>query len=190
MASISLKTQARQIAKKSLEDLSLQDRVGLDRLCCLQLEEYLIDVQKKHKRPLTLGWYWPIIQYEPNIWPLCEKLLHFNTGFDHSLVSLQEGTIVYRQFTAQTKLVKVSFGLKQPRSDCPIVKPDIVLIPALAFNPENRRLGWGYGHFDNYLENDSYAKYILGSCYPVCQNLSFPATHRDCRAQTIFPMTP
>ncbi len=43
------------------------------------------------------------------------------------------------------------FGLMQPLSDCAPVKPDIVLVPLVAFDAKLNRLGQGAGHYDRAL---------------------------------------
>lgn len=43
------------------------------------------------------------------------------------------------------------FGLKQPLADAPIVAPDVILVPLLAFDANLCRLGQGAGHYDRAL---------------------------------------
>lgn len=46
-------------------------------------------------------------------------------------------------------LVDGPFGI--PTSTGPVVVPQVVLVPGLAFDVEGRRLGWGGGYYDRYL---------------------------------------
>lgn len=40
------------------------------------------------------------------------------------------------------------FGLRQPATDAPEVRPDIILTPLLGFDAAGNRLGQGAGHYD------------------------------------------
>ncbi len=39
----------------------------------------------------------------------------------------------------------------EPPSTAPLVVPDLILVPLLAFDKDGHRLGYGQGHFDKYL---------------------------------------
>jgi len=43
------------------------------------------------------------------------------------------------------------FGTQQPAADAPIVIPDVLIVPLLAFDGDCYRLGYGAGHYDRTL---------------------------------------
>ncbi|GAA0576402.1 5-formyltetrahydrofolate cyclo-ligase [Rhizomicrobium electricum] len=49
-------------------------------------------------------------------------------------------------------LVEHPYGVREPHPDCPVVVPDVLLVPLLAFDAEGYRLGYGGGFYDRTLE--------------------------------------
>lgn len=52
---------------------------------------------------------------------------------------------------AESDLEPGVMGLQQPRADAPIVVPEVLFMPLVAFTPEGDRLGQGGGFYDRYL---------------------------------------
>lgn len=50
------------------------------------------------------------------------------------------------------ELVPGDHGTREPKPDAPEGRPDIVLVPLLAFDAQGRRLGYGGGYYDRTLE--------------------------------------
>ncbi len=57
----------------------------------------------------------------------------------------------FLQWKAGDPLENGPFGLSQPKADAPELKPDIVLVPLVAFDARLMRLGQGAGHYDRVL---------------------------------------
>lgn len=57
----------------------------------------------------------------------------------------------FLQWTVGDPLEKGPFGLSQPCGDAPEIRPDIVLVPLVAFDTRLMRLGQGAGHYDRAL---------------------------------------
>lgn len=60
--------------------------------------------------------------------------------------------LVMRAFQPGDDLQGVQWGIKEPRADKPEVKPDVLLVPLLAFDRKGYRLGYGGGFYDRTLE--------------------------------------
>ena len=56
--------------------------------------------------------------------------------------------LVFRAWAAGEPLEQVVWGIQEPPASAPAIKPDIVLVPLLAFNTQGYRLGYGGGFYD------------------------------------------
>lgn len=97
---------------------------------------------------LKVGSYWPMgseLDVRPLLFQLLEK------GIECGLPCVTEQGLVFRRWTEATVLIKGSFSVYEPPASAPLMLPDLVLVPLLAFDKRGHRLGYGQGHFDNYL---------------------------------------
>jgi len=60
--------------------------------------------------------------------------------------------LVFRRWREGDTLVKEDFGTQAPSPNAPELKPDILLVPMLAFDEDGYRLGYGGGFYDRSLE--------------------------------------
>src|ERR1700722_922859 len=99
--------------------------------------------------PQTLiGGYWPMGS-ELDVRSLLNKLIE--KGFKCALPSLTPEGLLFRLWTPSTHLERGLFQILEPPSTAPLVLPDVLLVPLLAFDKYGHRLGYGQGHFDRYL---------------------------------------
>jgi 5-formyltetrahydrofolate cyclo-ligase len=64
---------------------------------------------------------------------------------------LADGTMVFRQWAANDPVIPSSWGGSQPGDAAPIVEPDVIFVPLVAFDRSLNRVGQGGGHYDRYL---------------------------------------
>jgi 5-formyltetrahydrofolate cyclo-ligase len=95
-----------------------------------------------------VGGYWPM-KSELDIRPLSNKL--FEEGFKCALPCITSKGLIYRKWTPVTHLEKGLFQALEPLSTAPVIIPNVLLVPLLAFDKEGHRLGYGQGHFDRFL---------------------------------------
>lgn len=60
--------------------------------------------------------------------------------------------LTFRQWTAGDALGQATWGIAEPLPDKPVLEPDVVLVPLLAFDARGYRLGYGGGFYDRTLE--------------------------------------
>lgn len=102
------------------------------------------DLQQKR----IIGGYWPIGS-ELDIRPLLHMLIE--SGFICALPCITSQGLIFRQWTPLTPLEKGVFHVLEPPLSAPILFPEILFVPLLAFDKEGHRLGYGQGHYDRYL---------------------------------------
>jgi len=59
--------------------------------------------------------------------------------------------LLFRRWRFGTPLVPGRFGTSVPPEDAPVVAPNALLVPLLAFDAAGRRLGYGGGYYDRTL---------------------------------------
>ncbi|MDP1907588.1 MAG: 5-formyltetrahydrofolate cyclo-ligase [Hyphomicrobium sp.] len=59
--------------------------------------------------------------------------------------------LVFRAWSPGDAMGKVQWGIAEPLADKPVLEPDVVLVPLLAFDSTGYRLGYGGGFYDRTL---------------------------------------
>lgn len=101
-------------------------------------------------RTNTIGAYWPIHdEIDPRF--LMQKLERL--GFPLALPEVvgKDEALVFRRWGLGDDLVPGMFGTEQPCREAPVVVPDVLIVPLLAFDADCYRLGYGAGHYDRTL---------------------------------------
>ena len=82
---------------------------------------------------------------------------------------------------------RFGFGIPEPSADAPIVEPDMVLVPMLAFDRRGHRLGYGRGYFDRTLAMWRGRRTIVavGLAFSAQEVLSLPISDDDQRLDWI-----
>ncbi|MCF6219847.1 MAG: 5-formyltetrahydrofolate cyclo-ligase [Robiginitomaculum sp.] len=92
------------------------------------------------------------IHSEIDVWPLMRALA--NSGHDLALPCIKRKgyPLDFRVYEIGDKLRRGAFGTREPMRDKPLVTPDIVLLPLLAYARDGHRLGYGGGFYDRTLQ--------------------------------------
>lgn len=104
----------------------------------------------------------------------------------------------FHLWTPGTALAPRSFGVHEPGADAEEVRPDLLLVPLLAFDRHGGRLGYGAGHYDRTLEalRETRAVTAIGLAYAAQEVERLPIEAHDQPLDAILterayiPLTP
>lgn len=70
-----------------------------------------------------------------------------------ALPRIEKDRIIFCLVDRLEQLIVSPLGMHEPSFSCPLIDtPDIILVPGLAFDKKHYRLGYGKGHYDQYLK--------------------------------------
>jgi 5-formyltetrahydrofolate cyclo-ligase len=100
----------------------------------------------------------------------------------------EDGHMVFRQWTPGDNLDRDQIGLTAPHASKPVLEPDLVVTPLLAFDRKGRRLGQGGGYYDRALEALRARKsvFLLGLAYVGQETHGLPIEPHDQRLDAIL----
>jgi 5-formyltetrahydrofolate cyclo-ligase len=142
-------------------------RHGLDRLAAL--------------RPRVVSGFWSI-RSEIDVRPLMLALASATgAGLAMPVVMGRGRPLVFRRWQPGTALVEGPFGTAHPADSEPVLVPDLVLVPLLAFDRRRRRLGYGAGFYDRTLAGLRAAGPIkaVGIAYAAQEVAAVPVGEHD-----------
>ena len=125
---------------------------------------------------------------EFRVWPLLRRL----HGEGHALaMPVMQGKglpLVFRAWAPGDAMDKAVWGIAEPRADKPVLEPDIVLVPLLAFDAAGWRLGYGGGYYDRTLRGLRARKSIvaIGLAYDESQVDAVPHLDYDERLDWVL----
>jgi len=91
------------------------------------------------------------IDDEIDVGPLLSRLSGEGCGLALPVISGNGQPLVMRAWKPGETLQKKTWGIAEPLPSAPVVHPDVVLVPLLAFDDEGYRLGYGGGFYDRTL---------------------------------------
>lgn len=100
----------------------------------------------------------------------------------------QAARMVFRAWDPVQPLVHDAIGLRGPPPPQPVLEPDLVITPLLAFQADGVRLGQGGGYYDRALEALRARKsvFVLGLAYSGQQVENLPHEPHDQRLDAIL----
>ena len=105
------------------------------------------------------------VRGEADPFPLMAALS--NQGHALCLPQTRGETLVFRAWKPGDPLVVGRFNIPEPDDKARERRPDLVLVPLLAFDAEGHRLGYGAGYYDRYLREQRAKRtiYAIGIAY-------------------------
>jgi 5-formyltetrahydrofolate cyclo-ligase len=121
--------------------------------------------------------YWPI-RDELDCRPL---IVHLMDHGQKVCLPVTEGDapLVMRLWIDGEPLYPSGFGTLAPIETAPIVEPDIVLVPLLAFDRTGTRLGYGKGHYDRTIARMASPPLLVGLAFAGQEVAQLPRADHD-----------
>ena len=114
-------------------------------------------------------------------------------GWTLALPSVEgrQGRMVFRRWTPGDALDRDSIGLVAPAAAQPVLVPDLVVVPSLAFDRHGVRLGQGGGYYDRVLAMLRARRpvFVLGLAYAGQETQNLPVEDHDQRLDAILTET-
>ena len=129
--------------------------------------------------------FWGIPGREPNTGLLIEKLLERGktVGLPRMLPGRQ---MEVRRYDPAIPMVKATFGILEPSTECGLIAKedvDFVLTPAVAYDEEGYRKGFGGGYYDRWLED--YTGVKMGLCREKVLRAHVPVEPHDAHVDAV-----
>jgi 5-formyltetrahydrofolate cyclo-ligase len=97
--------------------------------------------------------------------------------------------LVFHLWRPGEPLLPGGFKVMEPRPERPVVMPDVVLAPLLAFDRAGRRLGYGKGYYDRTLASLRRSKpdaLVIGLAFALQEVAAVPADVTDERLDAVL----
>lgn len=95
----------------------------------------------------VVGAYWPL-KHEIDVRPLMGTLHDRGHPIVLPVVVDQQSPLVFRTWWPGAPLERSVLGTSVPSAGVEVIRPDVVLVPALAIDDKGYRLGYGGGYYD------------------------------------------
>lgn len=124
---------------------------------------------------------------EINVWPFMTALQSQGKRIALPVVAGPNQPLAFREWTPDCEMQTDRFGVSFPAAG-PILMPQLILVPLLAFTPNGDRLGYGGGYYDRTLAalRQSGAVFACGVAYAGQEVAELPTDAHDAKLDGIL----
>lgn len=164
-----------ELAQMSAEEMAESDYALFERFLALpEVEEAKVFFA-----------FWGIPGKEPNTRLLIEKLLERGkiVGLPRMLPGRQ---MEVRRYDPAIPMVKAAFGIEEPSTECTLIPKeeiDLVLTPAVAYDENGYRMGFGGGYYDRWLSG--FVGKTVGLCRDKVLQRTVPVEPHDAQVDAV-----
>jgi 5-formyltetrahydrofolate cyclo-ligase len=128
------------------------------------------------------------LQSEISPLPLMRKLSDVGVRLALPVVVGRGVPLLMRSYAFGDALVKGVWGIRVPPPEAPVVDPDVLLVPLLAFDRNGNRLGYGAGYYDMTIAALRAKKPVVavGIAFAAQEVDLVPTTPRDVRLDLVL----
>jgi 5-formyltetrahydrofolate cyclo-ligase len=127
---------------------------------------------------------------ELRIWPLLRRLVRERFALALPVMQGKGRALLFRSWKAGDAMDRRVWGIAEPKPDKPLLEPDIVLAPLLAFDAAGWRLGYGGGFYDRTLRALRARKPIIAVGVAYDQQAVEAVPHLDYDERLDWVLTP
>jgi 5-formyltetrahydrofolate cyclo-ligase len=120
--------------------------------------------------------------------PLMRKFAAAGAKLALPVVAGRGNPLIMRAWAFGDALETGVWNIPQPRADAPVVDPDILIVPLLAFDRGGHRIGYGAGYYDMTINRLRAMKPItaIGIAFAAQEIPKVPTTERDARLDFVL----
>ena len=149
------KSAARQLARQRRDSFVASDqRLKAEAALVEPVTGLICQVSAKDISPSSgpvVAGYWPLgSELDPR--PILTGLHKRGIRVALPVSGPRGSALTFRQWQPDDHMVSGRYGISEPSPDQPLLVPDHVLVPLLAFDRQGGRLGYGAGYYDRTLQ--------------------------------------
>ncbi|HEX4862192.1 MAG TPA: 5-formyltetrahydrofolate cyclo-ligase [Rhizomicrobium sp.] len=163
-------------AKSALRDQARAQRAALAR-ACPDFAARIAAVELPVAKGAIVSFYWPMGD-EADPRALAARLAERGHVLALPVTVKKGAPLVFRAWREGDALTVHAFGMHEPAATAPEVRPDVLLVPLLAFDARGHRLGYGGGFYDRTLAALD-TKLAIGVAYAGQEVETLPIHERD-----------